>query len=187
MATIEQNRQEWDRAWTDAGESWSQAWGGVRSQWFGGILPRIQAFIPAATILEIGPGYGRWTQFLIQHCRKLIAVDLAEECIRACQERFKCEASPAFFVNDGKSLDMIAEESVSFVFSFDSLVHADTVAIGGYLDELARKLVPDGVGFIHHSNLGAYTADTDGGLPHGVSNPHWRSQDMSAQRFEELC
>ena len=41
MGTIEQNKQMWDRDWPDAGEGWSQAWGGVESQWFGTILTRI--------------------------------------------------------------------------------------------------------------------------------------------------
>ena len=43
-----------------------------------------------------------------------------------------------------------------FVFSFDSLVYAENDVIAAYLSQLARKLSPDGVGFIHHSNIGAY-------------------------------
>ena len=31
------------------------------SQWFGLIFPRIHAFLPTGTILEIAPGFGRWT------------------------------------------------------------------------------------------------------------------------------
>lgn len=41
-------------------------------------------------------------------------------------------------------------------FSFDSLVHAEKDVIETYLLQLARKLTPDGVGFVHHSNIGAY-------------------------------
>lgn len=187
MPTVEQNRQQWNKAWTDPGDSWSQAWGGVRSQWFGAILPRIHAFIPTDTILEIGPGYGRWTQFLITNCRNLIGVDLAEECIRACRERFGSSPDLAFFANDGKSLDMISDESISFVFSFDSLVHADADAMEAYVNELSRKLIHDGVAFIHHSNLGAYKNGANGELPEQLSNPHWRSENMSGKRFEEFC
>jgi hypothetical protein len=61
-----------------------------------------------------------------------------------------------FYVNDGISLSAIPDNCVDFVFSFDSLVHAEQDVIAAYLGQLARKLSPDGVGFIHHSNIGAY-------------------------------
>ena len=53
---------------------------------------------------------------------------------------------------------MVADRSVDFAFSFDSLVHADAEVLDAYAAELARTLAPDGVAFIHHSNLGAYRA-----------------------------
>jgi hypothetical protein len=49
---------------------------------------------------------------------------------------------------------MVSDASVDFVFSFDSLVHAEADVIESYLTELSRVLTPDGIGFIHHSNLG---------------------------------
>ncbi len=51
---------------------------------------------------------------------------------------------------------MVADGSIDFVFSFDSLVHAEEDVIRSYLDQLGQKLRPDGVGFLHHSNLGEY-------------------------------
>jgi cyclopropane fatty-acyl-phospholipid synthase-like methyltransferase len=38
-----------------------------------------------------------------------------------------------------------------FVFSFDSLVHVESDVIENYLTQLAKKLKPNGIGFIHHS------------------------------------
>ena len=60
MPTVEQNRQIWnqDHDWTQQGEEWSEVWGGSEAQWFGAILPRIHAFVPTGTILEIAPGFG---------------------------------------------------------------------------------------------------------------------------------
>ena len=49
---------------------------------------------------------------------------------------------------------MVEDGSIDFVFSFDSLVHVEADVLDAYLDQLARKLTPDGVGFIHHSNMG---------------------------------
>jgi len=42
------------------------------------------------------------------------------------------------------------------VFSLDSLDHAEGDVMEAYLGQLAHKLTPNGVGFIHHSNLGMY-------------------------------
>ncbi len=79
MATIEENKQYWDFTypWTKQGDEWSLAWGGVVQQWYWVLLPRIHAFVPAGTILEIGPGFGRWTQFLkdsgrLAHPQKIV-------------------------------------------------------------------------------------------------------------------
>jgi len=51
---------------------------------------------------------------------------------------------------------MVPDGIVDFAFSFDSLVHADADILEAYLEQLARKLTHDGVGFVHHSNMGAY-------------------------------
>ncbi len=158
MPTIEENLALWGSryAWPADGDEWSARWGGSESQWFGAIYPRIHAFLPAATILEIAPGYGRWTQYLKEYSERLVLVDLNPNCIDRCRQRFASSPKLEYHVNDGKALSMIADASIDFVFSFDSLVHAEADVIEAYLAQLAKKLKPNGVGFIHHSNLGAY-------------------------------
>ena len=66
MPTVTANLQAWnqDYEWLRQGEEWSSLWGNSEAQWLGSILPRVHAFIPTGTILEIGPGYGRWTAYL---------------------------------------------------------------------------------------------------------------------------
>ena len=83
MPTIEENRSAWGETytWPEAGEEWSRHWGSVYMHWYGSLLPRISAFVPAETILEIAPGYGRWTAFLKNLCKRLVIVDLSEKCI----------------------------------------------------------------------------------------------------------
>jgi len=203
VPTIEANLQQWnsDYDWKDGGEEWSSAWGGSEAEWWGTILPRIHAFIPTVTILEIAPGYGRWTQYLMELCDHLIAVDLSERCIEACKERFKHKSSISYFVNDGTSLDMIPDQSIDFVFSLDSLVHADLTVIEAYLSQLANKFKPNGVGFVHHSNLGAHLTYLSliGRIPTNLrefllkkgiiedNNIHWRATSVSAELFEKHC
>src|SRR5262245_46619894 len=109
MPTIEQNLHEWGTKfqWIQSGDEWSAGWGGAEAQWFGTLYPRIHAYLPSASILEIAPGYGRWTNYLRRHCTALTVVDLNENCIAACRERFAADTHITYHVNDGQSLDMI--------------------------------------------------------------------------------
>ncbi|MEM9273579.1 MAG: class I SAM-dependent methyltransferase [Cyanobacteria bacterium P01_F01_bin.143] len=166
MPSLIWNKSRWDGLyqWDQKGDEWSATWGGADMQWYGTILPRIHDYltntytgnIGTSTILEIAPGFGRWTKYLKNMCQKLIIVDLSQECIEACQERFVDSTNIEFHVNDGKLLDMISDNSIDFVFSMDSLVHCEIEVLDSYLEQLSSKLKPDGVGFFHHSNLGQY-------------------------------
>lgn len=158
MVSVSFNRRWWGDAydWTEAGDEWSRPWGGAEAQWFGSLYPRIHSFLPAGEILEIACGYGRWTQYLQEHCDHLTAIDLSPNCIQACQDRFGSNPRLRFVSTDGRSIPAVADASIDFAFSFDSLVHADQATMEAYLGELRRVLKPGGVAFIHHSNLGAY-------------------------------
>ena len=157
MPSLNENLENWSRQWdwSHEGDEWSQWWGGTPALWFGALLPRLHAFLPAGTILEIAPGYGRWTQYLKDLCERLIAVDMTPNCIEHCRARFADCTNIEYHVNDGRSLEMVPDGAVDLAFSFDSLVHADAEVVGGYLQQLAGKLSADGVGFIHHSNAGS--------------------------------
>ena len=158
MPTVTWNKDKWDETyhWPESGDEWSRAWGGPQSQWITCIWPRIAAFLPASSVLEIAPGYGRWTEYLLPQSTSYMGVDLSESCVRACTDRFADQPHATFAVNDGMTLPMVADESVDLIFSFDSLVHVEADVVHSYLREFGRVLSPDGVAFIHHSNAGAY-------------------------------
>jgi SAM-dependent methyltransferase len=162
MPEVDENLANWSAGWdwSHQGDEWSAWWGGTPALWYGALLPRIHGFVPTGTILEIAPGYGRWTQYLKDLAGQLVIVDLTERCIEACKQRFAASSNIEYHVNDGRSLDMVEDGSVDFAFSFDSLVHVESDVLGAYIEQLGRKLKPDGVGFIHHSNIGAYGALT---------------------------
>jgi len=158
MPTIEFNKAEWEHryTWHQAGDEWSRNYGSAALQWHASLMPRIHAFIPAPTILEIAPGFGRWTQFLKDQCQRLILVDLTEKCIEACKQRFSSATNIEYHVNDGSSLKMVPDNSIDFLFTYDSLVHAGKEVLQSYVQQTASKLTKNGVAFIHHSNCGAY-------------------------------
>lgn len=183
--------------WSRGGEEWSDPWGNSEAQWYGTIFPRIRRFVPADTILEIASGFGRWTHYLAAHCQRLYAVDRVEKCIDACRLRFANNPRVRCYVNDGRSLAMVPDDSVDFVFSFDSLVHVKGVIIDAYLSQLATKLTADGVCFLHHSNFGQYSRGTGKRKPGRlrrvlsrarlVDSYQHRSPDMTAQVFRGIA
>ena len=190
MPSIGDNQKTWQEIydWSNGGDEWSQVWGGEDMQWYGVILPRIQAFVTdperehtPRTILEIAPGFGRWTKYLKDLCDRLVVVDLAPKCIDACRQRFKAWSHIEYHVNDGKSLEMIGDGSVDFIFSMDSLVHAEADVLEAYLNQMGRIQTRNAVGFIHHSNFGEYAERAEPPPQHG------RATTMTAERFKRMA
>jgi len=201
MPTIEQNKNFWDEIypWSKGGDEWSVHWGGSNLKWWVTVFPRIQRFVPTDTILEIAPGFGRWTQYLKDLCNHLIIVDLSEKCIQACKERFSNYSHISYHVNDGKSLDIIPDHSIDFVFSFDSLVHVEDDVLEAYLSQLGHKFKPGGVGFMHHSNRGEDKVYISllSMIPMGIraylmkkrilDRGHGRALSVTAKKFQEFA
>jgi SAM-dependent methyltransferase len=185
MPSLEENRILWDRVydWSQMGEEWSVSWGDSTMQWIHTIFSRIHGFLPVKSVLEIAPGYGRWTRFLLGMCSYYIGVDISVACIKACRETFSTVPHAHFIVNDGKSLEQIPDGCIDFVFSFDSMVHCEKDVLENYLKELARKLRIGGRGFIHHSNMGEYVVNGQLTAP----NEHLRATSMTMLHFRDYC
>jgi ubiquinone/menaquinone biosynthesis C-methylase UbiE len=194
METVEQNERYWGASydWPLDGDEWSVPWGGTQNLWQYVIFPRIQKYLPAMTIVEIAAGFGRWTQFLQKYCNHLIAVDLAPRCVERCALRFADLHHVQPIQNDGRTIPVADDASVDFVFSFDSLVHAEANILHSYLQEIARVLKPTGAAFLHHSNLAMYRpllnasnklpqlAKRAGRRLYILPKPHLRSESVSA-------
>ena len=159
MPTLESNRAHWAEngsyEWPDAGEEWSIPWGGTDNLWRTMLEPRLSGILPVDVCVEIACGYGRITTYLAPRCRRLIAVDIGENCVAACCERFAMSPHVEVYLNDGYTLPTVADRSVDLVFSFDSLVHVDEQVMRSYLREIRRVLRRGGRAVLHHSNLAA--------------------------------
>jgi SAM-dependent methyltransferase len=182
MPNLDWNRRMWteDSTWTTAGEEWSGDWGDSEAQWFGSLYPRLHRLLPAETILEIAPGFGRWTRFLLPQCGHYIGMDLSASCVDACRNRFAGYPHARFIQNDGLSLPDVSEGSIDLVFSYDSLVHCEIEVLQQYIPQIIEKLAAGGLAFIHHSNLLAITGDPK------ASSAHHRAGSVSAQRVAAL-
>jgi ubiquinone/menaquinone biosynthesis C-methylase UbiE len=155
----------------------------MERQWATIIWPIIKDSDFACT-LEIACGHGRQTEYLRRHARELHLVDVNESCIQACRERFGQQKEGCKFhyhVTDGNHLKMITDNSISFVCSWDSMVHFDKTVMGDYVREIARVLIPNGTAFLHHSNFGALRPNSDWKENHGTRG------DMSAALFQTFA
>lgn len=178
MPSLDWNTTQWGRQyeWPQGGDEWSEPWGNATAQWFGSLFPRVHRFMPAPRILEIAPGHGRWTQFLVPASSQYIGVDLNESCTEVCKARFASADNATFVTNDGVSLAAAEDGSIDFLFSFDSLVHAEFEVFEGYIPEILRVLAPGGVAFIHHSNLAQGTMGPG-------QHDHSRAKTVSGERL----
>jgi SAM-dependent methyltransferase len=155
MPDLAWNENYWSRQynWCDGGEEWSEVWGGSEAQWYGSLLPRLHRFLPARSILEIAPGFGRWTKHLLPLCDRYLGIELSDECTKECKKRFALTDKASFVRNDGLSLSAAEDNAFDLIFSFDSLVHAEIDVIDNYVRQSINKLQKNGAAFIHHSNL----------------------------------
>jgi len=150
------NTWKWEKA---RGEEWTKS-----PVWKQSLIDDVMMknITKGKTVLEIGPGAGKWTEPLQQIAQKLIVVDISEKCIEMCKVRFSHNSNISYYVNDGSGLPFLADNSIDFVWSFDVFVHIAPADIENYFSEFARIVKPTGRGIIHHA--------AEGGLHGG-----WRS------------
>lgn len=173
-----EEQKKWNdiNIWTNGGHEWSGPFGTTEKLWNEHIFETIKPF-RGKRILEIAPGFGRITQFLSILAGELVVVDLNPTCIEATKEKLGSHVS-GYFVNDGKSLSDIKDNSQDLVFSYDSFVHMHANVTEEYIKEASRVLVSGGCGFIHHSWF-------SGGMDTSFSNIAGRA-NMTPELFKQM-
>jgi len=97
------------------------------------------------TILEIGCGIGRMTEFMAYDWPEVIAVDISSEMIRQGGERLKKYSNIKFIETDGETLP-VDDNSVDVVFSYLVFQHMKTEEmVEKNFREAHRVLRPGGV------------------------------------------
>ncbi len=147
--SVTTNRDVWSGwAWEQGGEEWtaSQAWKeSLIEHVLEPTMPR------GATILEIGPGAGRWTEALHGRAAQLILADITDTTLELCRERLGDPPDVAYVRTDGRGLTGVSEDAVDAVWAFDTFVHIAPLDVAGYLADIRRVLRPGGIAVIHHS------------------------------------
>jgi cyclopropane fatty-acyl-phospholipid synthase-like methyltransferase len=154
--TIKENMILWDNYdWSRSGEEWT-----YHAKVYKGLEPDIwklslinevmlKYIKGGSTILEIGPGAGRWTEILVRMADSLVLVDISKKCLELCQEKFK-KYNNIKYVLTGGALDFIQNNSIDYIWSYDVFVHINPTDIRSYLRDIQRILKPQGYSIIHH-------------------------------------
>jgi len=170
-----ENRTRWSRwDWSRLGEEWNASEEWKQALVDDVLLPTIP---PGGTVVEIGPGGGRWSVLLQPRAERLILVDVAQRPLDLVAERLGGAPNVEYVLTDASALPGVADASVDAVWSFDVFVHIAPGDQAGYLGEIARVLRPGGVAAIHHAD-----GRNRGRLP---SRLGWRAP-MTAALFATL-
>jgi SAM-dependent methyltransferase len=149
------NKHIWENwNWSARGEEWT-----LSPEWKASVVKTFMGenLANRSVILEIGPGAGRWTEYLLERCHRLIGIDISETSVLECKRRFHEYENAKFEVGNGEDLSSIESGSVDAVWSFDVFVHINKQQFKSYLIELQRVLKPGGIGLIQHGSTGGET------------------------------
>jgi SAM-dependent methyltransferase len=108
----------------------------VRDHW---LLPYVD---PEKVALEIGPGGGRWTRYMLPF-KTLYAVDYYPQLLGELAKNFS-QPNIVPIQNNGSDFPGVPPASVDFVFSFGTFVHIDLDIVKSYLENLRSVIRPDG-------------------------------------------
>jgi ubiquinone/menaquinone biosynthesis C-methylase UbiE len=146
--TAAENKRVWNQHdWSSLGEEWTR-----NAEWKERIIREfLTPYVPeGTTVVEIGPGGGRWTDLLQRRAGRLIVVDVAERAISLCRERFKGCSHIEYLLGDGRTIDL-PDNSIDVIWSFDVFVHINPPDARAYFREFRRILKPGGRAMIHHA------------------------------------
>ena len=130
-------RNSYKRGDTDEARFYGQEWGDPNDRPFLKLIRDqfIQPYINLDhTALEIGPGGGRWTRYLLSF-RRVFVVDLHQELLDELAKKFRV---PHLIPIRGNGTDLTGIEpaSIDYLFTFGVFVHLDAPIIAGYLRAL---------------------------------------------------
>jgi len=160
----------------------------IDRQWETLILPKLKKEdIDFRIVMDLACGAGRNSMKLLPLCQKIYCVDLNKYALDLCKENLIKNQQNynkiTFIQNNGYDISSIPDDSLTFIYQFDSGVHMSKEVIRMYIKEFSRILSKNGKGFFHHSNYGNKEGVDKSNFK---LNPHWRT-DMTKELFKQYC
>jgi len=104
-----------------------------------------------STVMEIGPGGGRWTKYLL-HARTIVLVELNPIFFDYLNDRFPAVKEKfRYYQTAGDELNGIESATVDFVFTFGTFVHLEPEVIQSYLHHIERVLRSGGIATLQYA------------------------------------
>lgn len=107
----------------------------------------------STTVLEIGPGGGKWTVQYAPLVERAVVLDVSEQMLDRTRRR--CEeagiTNVEYVLGNGSDLVAIEDASIDFVFSFDVFVHVALEETWAYARDIARVMKVGGQAVLHHA------------------------------------
>lgn len=105
-----------------------------------------------SNIIELGCGRGRHVPQYLENAGHIMLVDILQENIDICKERFGGNEKIGYYSNNGFDLRDLADDSYSALYTYDAMVHFEMMDIYFYLKDIYRILQKGGRALFHHSN-----------------------------------
>lgn len=116
------------------------------------IFYQMFCFLNLTNVVELACGRGRHVPQYIKDASHITLVDILEKNILYCRERFKNENKISYYINNGYDLQKLESENYTSLFTYDAMVHFESLDVFNYLREIYRILKKGGKALFHHSN-----------------------------------
>ena len=112
--------------------------------------------------LEVGPGGGRWTKYLLGF-KELYVVDYHSELLQELRRNYDTP-NMIFVKNNGTDFPGVNDKTIDYLFAFGVFVHLDTEIIDGYLSHIKRVIKPGANVVVQYSDKTKILAQTNVGF-----------------------
>lgn len=130
-----------------------------------------------SNVIELACGRGRHVSHYLDKAGKITLVDILEENIIICKERFKDKKNIEYYCNNGYNLEKLHDNEYTSLFTYDSMVHFELMDVYEYLKDIYRVLKIGGRALFHHSN---YASDYSADFAHSPHARCFMSKDIFA-------